>query len=113
MKKSLFVVSATFSVVVLLSSSMLIAQNTSPYWSLIGNSNATSSSKLGTTNAINLGLFTNNIERMRITASGNVGIGTINPLTKFHVNGFGSFGNYVTSANATRVLNLIDANAVM
>lgn len=30
------------------------AQNTSPYWSLAGNSNTTSSSKLGTTNSIDL-----------------------------------------------------------
>lgn len=89
------------------------AQNTSPFWSLAGNSNATNSSKLGTTNAIYLGLFTNNLERMRISTSGNVGIGTTNPLTKLHVNGLGSFGANVTSANATRALNLVDANAVM
>src|SRR6266496_211933 len=55
------------------------AQNTSPYWSLAGNSNATSSSKLGTTNAIDLKLFTNNTEKMRITTSGVVSIGTIAP----------------------------------
>lgn len=89
------------------------AQNTSPYWSLAGNSNATASSKLGTTNGNNLGLFTNNIERMRITTAGSVGIATANPLTKFHVNGSGSFGTNVTSTNATRALNLVDANAVM
>ncbi|MCU7548186.1 tail fiber domain-containing protein [Chitinophagaceae bacterium LB-8] len=54
-----------------------LAQNTSPYWSLAGNSNASATtSKLGTTNAIPLRLFTNNAERMRLDASGNVGIGT-------------------------------------
>ena len=52
------------------------AQNTSPYWSLAGNSNATSASKLGTTNLIDLKLFTNNAERMRINTVGSVGIGT-------------------------------------
>ena len=31
------------------------AQNVSPFWSAQGNNNATSSSKLGTTNNINLG----------------------------------------------------------
>ena len=39
------------------------AQNTSPYWSLAGNSNASATtSKLGTTNAVSLRLFTNNLE---------------------------------------------------
>ncbi len=91
------------------------AQNTSPYWSLAGNSNASATtSKLGTTNAIPLRLFTNNAVRMYIhPTSGNVGIGTTTPLTKFHVNGTGAFGNQVTAANATRALNLADNNAVM
>src|SRR5215212_4401823 len=62
------------------------AQNTSPFWSLAGNSNATSTSKLGTTNAINLRLLTNNAERMRITTSGLVGVGTTSPNTRLHVN---------------------------
>jgi hypothetical protein len=57
------------------------------FWSLSGNSNARTSSKLGTTNAISFGLFTNNIERMRITASGDVGIGTATPQQKLDVNG--------------------------
>ena len=54
------------------------AQNTSPYWSLAGNSNASATtSKLGTTTAIDLRLFANNVERMRIlNANGRVGIGT-------------------------------------
>jgi hypothetical protein len=62
------------------------AQNTWPYWSLSGNSNATSSSKLGTTNAINLRFYTNNSERARITTSGLMGIGTTSPSAKLHVN---------------------------
>ena len=53
-----------------------IAQNTSPYWSLSGNSNTSTTSKLGTTNAVDLKLFTNNTEKMRINTAGAVGIGT-------------------------------------
>ena len=55
------------------------AQNTSPYWSLAGNNNATSSSKLGTTNSASLRLTTNNTTRLYINGSnGYVGIGTGN-----------------------------------
>src|SRR3982750_2457529 len=55
------------------------AQNTSPFWSLAGNNNATANSKLGTTNAIPLRLFTNNSTRAYIDAnSGNIGINTGN-----------------------------------
>src|SRR5258706_1314830 len=56
------------------------AQNTSPYWSLAGNSNAVTGSKLGTTNLIPLSFFTNNTERMRIDTGGRVGIGITTPV---------------------------------
>jgi len=108
MRKFLLPVTILFALV-----TNIKAQNISPYWSLVGNSNATGTSKLGTTNLVNLSLFTNNFERMRLTTSGNVGIGTIAPFTKLHVNGSGSFGANVTSANAPRALNLVDPNAVM
>lgn len=66
--------------VTLFSLQKLAAQNTSPYWSLVGNSNASNTtSKLGTTNNVNLRLFTNNLERMRIDTLGRVGIGTLIP----------------------------------
>lgn len=43
-----------------------------------------------------LGLSTNDIERMRIDASGNVGIGVV-PDVKFSVNGNAKFGNNITT----------------
>lgn len=89
-----------FSFAVLLLVSITItqarAQNAPPFWSLTGNDNASSGSKLGTTNAVPLRLVTNNITRMRIYDNGRVGI-----------------GNNITGVNTTRALNLADENAVM
>src|SRR5678815_298275 len=86
MKKNLFAICTTVTAS-LLSSAMLTAQNSSPYWSLAGNSNATSSSKLGTTNNTSLRFYTNNAQRMIInSAAGLVGIGTTSPTDKLHVN---------------------------
>lgn len=63
------------------------AQNTSPFWSLAGNSTADNNSKLGTTNAIPLRLFTNNQPRAYIATDGKFGIGTTSPQQLFHVEG--------------------------
>ena len=64
----------------------LNAQN----WLLAGNS-TTATSKLGTTNKVNLRIFTNNVERIRVDTLGRVGIGTTTPSFKLHVNGNGLF----------------------
>jgi len=67
------------------------AQNTSPYWSLVGNNNATAASKLGTTNDISLRFYTNNVQRMIInSAAGNVGIGIVSPVNILTVQSSGS-----------------------
>jgi len=75
-----------------------VAQNTSPYWSLQGNSNAAFTSKLGTTNQVPLRLFTNNAVRVYINATtGNVAIGNGNaasPYYRLYVKGaaYGIYG---------------------
>lgn len=96
MRKNLLLLAGTLVLAVLLTVQPLFAQNTSPYWSLAGNSNASTSSKLGTTNSIPLNLTTNNLTRIKIFENGRVGV-----------------GSRITNTNATRVLNLADDNAVM
>jgi trimeric autotransporter adhesin len=65
------------------------SQNTSPFWSLNGNNNATLSHKVGTTNDVSLRLVTNNLERMKIHSTGSIGIGiSSTPAARLHINGF-------------------------
>lgn len=83
-------------------------------WLLSGNSGINSSSQfLGTTDATDLVLRTNNVERARFTSTGRIGIGTVNPLADLHLessNGFiaaGTFGNGATlpiSGAGTRMM---------
>ncbi|MBA4166974.1 MAG: tail fiber domain-containing protein [Chitinophagaceae bacterium] len=79
----------------LLLSFCMFSQNTSPYWSLAGNSNASISSRLGTTTSVPLRLVTNNAERLRIDINGKVGIGGTTPNGKLTV--FGSGGTPAAS----------------
>jgi hypothetical protein len=74
-------------------------QNTSPYWSVVGNSNATASTaKLGTTNGYPLRLTTNNATRLYITSTGNVGIGTTTPAQRLHVEGTSNQAIFVSTS---------------
>lgn len=83
MRKQLFFLCMTFIAFTL----QTHAQNTSPYWSLNGNNNVSSSSKLGTTNSIPLRLMTNNSTRLYISPSaGYVGIGLTSPNSRLHIN---------------------------
>ncbi len=57
-------------------------------WVLEGNSGTTPGTDfLGTTDAQDLVIKTNNAERIRITSGGNVGIGTASPAELLHING--------------------------
>jgi len=57
-------------------------------WLTTGNAGTNpATSFLGTTDNYDLPVITNNTEKMRITAGGNVGVGTTAPVAKFEVNG--------------------------
>ena len=66
-------------------------------WALTGNAGTVASTNfIGTTDAIDFVTRTNNTERMRVTSTGNVGIGTTTPRGKLEVSGsvYSSNGDY-------------------
>src|SRR5690242_16626204 len=107
--KSTFAIIA-FTIAIISSSQITNAQNTSPFWSLAGNSNAATNSKLGTTNAIPLRLMTNNKARVFIDATGKVGVGTTTPGFTLDVlstaGGTSAYAAKIQGAGQTGVLRL-------
>lgn len=67
-------------------------------WKLDGNASTENWHFIGTTDAQSLVFKTNNIERLRISATGSVGIGTGLPDTKLHVAN-GTAGSVAPTAN--------------
>ena len=82
------------------------------YWNLLGNA-IQSGHFLGTTNNLDLIFKTNKVEALRITAAGNVGIGTTSPLERLDVAGTirmtgfklltGAFAGYVLTSDANGI----------
>lgn len=67
-------------------SAATLGGNSTNAWNLDG-STVGALKKFGTTDNFDLPLITNNVEAMRITSGGNVGIGTATPQAKLAVNG--------------------------
>lgn len=77
------------------------------YWTLNGNTLVDTFKFIGTKNNENFKIRTNNIERVRITNNGNVGIGTNIPQNLLHVEG----GARVTSLPTTNKNAIVTANS--
>src|SRR4051794_901353 len=67
-----------------------LQQATAQSWAIGGNT-VTKDTTLGTKNSFALKLITNNSERMRITSSGNIGIGTKTPSAKLDIVGINNW----------------------
>ncbi len=79
-------------------------------WLLDGNT-VGSIKKIGTKDAYDLPIITSNVERMRITSGGNVGVGTTSPDNLFHV--YGASARQGAHIGNAYVGNYTDANYVM
>jgi hypothetical protein len=84
------------------------------YWSTTGNiSNNGDSNFVGNVDSVRLGFRTKDIERVTITATGNVGIGTIAPTAQFHTTGsvrLAGLGNDSTGADPRVVVSDTSGN---
>lgn len=102
MRKFAFYAATAASIITLLVTQTTQAQNTSPYWSLAGNSNTSTASKLGTTNGVSLRFYTNNAQRMLIGfSSGNVSIGSTSLNARLTVNAASGSDILLGQANGT------------
>lgn len=84
----------------------LLSGSSSSGWSTLGNSGTTPATNfLGTIDAVDFRIRTNNTERMSILAGGNVGIGTMAPSHPFNMVGGGNAisGTSVAVANLSTV----------
>lgn len=71
-------------------------------WGINGNTGVTSANFIGTTDANDLIIKTNNTEKMRVVGTGNVGIGTTTPAEKLEV--VGSIKTDTIKPNAIKFL---------
>jgi hypothetical protein len=107
-----------------------VANLTSPFWRINGNNGTTSPTSaigvavnnnfIGTIDNKDFVLTTNSLERLRVSSTGNVGIGVLVPLRKLHIagltsgvriEGLATGGTFITAPSATTdKLVFADAN---
>jgi hypothetical protein len=67
-------------------------------WNLTGNIGSTTANYLGTNDNISLRFRTNNLQRMILDSSGNIGIGIAGPLAQLHTTGTVRFDKFKNNA---------------
>jgi hypothetical protein len=97
MKKKLFFTVCLIVWLLVLKSNLAIAQ-----WNLAGN-NLAGTEKLGSINNFPVRFFANNTQRMTLSATGKLGIGTVGPEAYLHISR-GSAGFIVADANSTLIV---------
>ena len=63
--------------------------------SFLGTDNANSTTRFNSINNYPITILTNSVERMRITSTGNIGIGTASPEANFHIFGSNTADAYI------------------
>jgi hypothetical protein len=77
-------------------------------WTLLGNSGTSAGTHfLGTTDAQDVVFKTNALERVRVTTTGNVGIGTATPIDKLHLKGFDGRDIVFSPGSLTPTINFM------
>ena len=75
-----------------------------PAWSLAGNAGTTPTSNfIGTTDAQDWVMRTNNIERARILSNGNMGVGNSTPTSKLEVDGAATNATSLNAGNSSTI----------
>ncbi len=82
-------------------------------WTLLGNAGTTPATNfIGTTDAQDFAVYTNNIERMRVQSGGNVGIGTTVPSQKLNVQGNALISDTLYVGTTSRALYRSGVNSL-
>lgn len=90
--------------------SINLSNPTNGFWSVKGNLGTVSATNfIGTTDAVDLNIRTNNISRMTVTSTGNVGLGITTPTNIFTVGNVGIEKFNIFSANGS--MNFLDDQA--